>query len=47
MLGPVAHFLVTHAGEKFRCVDAEVGGDNVRFRMAALVLEDHFPPAGL
>lgn len=47
MLGPVAHFLASHAGEKFRCVDAEVSGDNVRLRMAALALEDRFPPAGL
>jgi hypothetical protein len=28
MLGPIAHFLATHASEKFRCVDAEVNGEN-------------------
>lgn len=47
MLGPVAHFLVTHAGEKFRRVGAEVSGDNVRLRVAALALEGRFLPAGL
>lgn len=25
--GPAAHFLATHAAEKFRCVDTKVGGD--------------------
>lgn len=30
--GPVVRFLATHAGEKFRCVDIEVSGDNGRFR---------------
>lgn len=30
---PAAHFLATHAAEKFRCVDTKV-------RMAALTFED-------